>query len=204
MMGRLKWHRRLCRARGATMEVEFVVRRDDVMAYYEYMSHHSRGPAWGRITGRGWALVVCLGLLCALSLYLCIREDWPLSTILGPLVFLVPLLAMLLSLHLMRRQVVGHLLRGGLEKAADESGKLGWKRVTLTPEAVLAASENSSTAIAWAGVEKIVIAGEQALLFDSPTSALIIPRRTFADEEAFRAFVATAQRYRDAAGDGNS
>src|SRR5215475_5272012 len=71
----------------------------------------------------------------------------------------------------------------------------------LTPEALLTASEYGSGTTFWSGIEKIIIAGERALMFDSPTSAQVVPRRAFADEDQFREFVAIARRYRDEARD---
>jgi hypothetical protein len=178
------------------MEVEFVLRPDDVMAFHEYVWDHP--PKGGRgYRGLSWVWLVLLGLLSLLSVPSLIQGDWSLYVIWGPLMFVTFLLLKLFWRPLLRRQV-----RKTLEQKADQNAKqLGWKRLTLSPESLIAVSEHRTVTICWAGIEKIVIAGERALIFDSPTSAHVVPRRAFADEDEFRDFVAIARRYRDAAKD---
>ncbi len=178
------------------MEVEFVLRPDDVMALYEYAWDN---PAKG--AGRGarmlrWALLIILGLLSGFSVLALVLGHYSFSVFFLPTMFILYLLLVLFRRPLLRRAA-----RRNLAHKVNKNAKLlGWQRFVLTPESLTAASEQSTTTLAWTAIEKIII-GERAMIFDSPSSAYVIPRRAFADEEAFREFVATARRYRDAAKD---
>ena len=177
------------------MEVEYVLRPDDIMAFHDYFWDH---PPKGVGPGRpllSWSLLVLLGILSLLYAPSLFRGDRSFVAIYCPVVFVLLLVAKLFRRPLLRRQV-----RRNLEQKADKNAKLlGWKRLTLTPEALIAASEQSTTTLAWTMIEKIVIVGEGALMLDSPSSAYIVPRRAFTDEGEFRAFVTMARRYRHTA-----
>jgi YcxB-like protein len=196
MMGPLKWHRFAAGVSGGTaMEVEFVLRPDDVMAFHDYLwAHPPKQARTLAASGLSWGLVLISGLLSLCSAYWLLQGDYSFITVYPPVLFLMALL-----LRLSWRSRSRWIVRRNLARKVDKNAKLlGWQRLALTPEALAASSEHSTTTLAWAAIEKIVITEKHALIFDSPTTAYVVPRRAFADEDEFREFVATARDYRDA------
>jgi hypothetical protein len=183
------------------MEIEFVLLPEDILALHEYLWDHPEQFGRKR-AGSLWIFLVAFGLLTAISIaVLATSGEWNAMTIFAPTVFVLLLCLQFFGRRLLRRQV-----RRNLERKADANTKalLGWRRITLAPEGIRTASESSNTTAFWPSIEKIVIGGEQAFIFNSARAAHVIPRRAFADEAAFREFVAAARRYRDAAQDSTS
>jgi hypothetical protein len=176
------------------MEVEFVVRADDVLAAHEYVWDQPTNQVG--VAGSTWAVLVFVGALLPCAGFLYVQGQLPLAALLIPILFVgVVSLKLIFWRPVLRRQ-----LRRDLDQRADIKSKfLGWRRFKLTPEALVTATEHSSTTHAWAGVEKIAIASERAFFFYAPTLADVVPRRAFPDEESFKQFMEAAQRYWEAA-----
>ena len=187
------------------MEVEFVLRRDDVLAFFDYALDHPPKQLRGGAEWFSWLWlipIVLLGFHSLLSIEPIIQGD-PFS--IGAPIFFVTFLFFWLFRRRLKRQFQRRALLKSLDRKADKNAKLlGWQRLSLGPEGISHTTEFNTTTIFWAGIEKIVIARERALIFDSPTSAYVVPQRALASEKAFLEFVETARSYHDLAKEGGA
>jgi hypothetical protein len=185
---------RLRSEQGGAVEVEFVIRPDDVLAFHEYVWDHQAGQAGG--AGSTWAALVFVGAVLPCAGFLYVQGQLSLTGLLIPILFVVIVLLKLVFW----RPVLRRQMRRNLDQKADINSKLlGWRRFKLTPEALVVATEHSNSTHAWAGFQRIEIARDRAFFFDSPTSAHVVPGRAFSDENSFKQFVETGRRYWDAA-----
>jgi hypothetical protein len=65
---------------------------------------------------------------------------------------------------------------------------LGWKRVTLTEEALLSEAKFIKVENLWKGIRKIVRSKHYLLIYNTALSAYVIPRRAFASVEDWDRF----------------
>jgi hypothetical protein len=160
-----------------TMEIEYVLRPDDVLAFHEYAWDHPTKQM--KAAAKGFTiLLLFLGLMALLAVPNFMRGDLSATNF-----FPVTLFAAALLYRLRWRSQKLRLVRRDLEEGADQNSReLGWRRVVLTPEAITTTTERESCTRYWSAVEKIIITGEWALIFTSPTSANIVPGRAFADK----------------------
>src|SRR5262249_16615931 len=151
----------------ATVEVEYVLRLDDLVALNDYLLEHPHGGTKGGAQSPSWiwlAFMILLALLLVLSIS---RGEFSFTT-----VWLAVVVACALVLILLRRRLARRLVRGNVVRLADRNARmLGWRRLTLTPESLIAASQYRTITLAWPGVEKIVISGDRAFIFDSSLMA---------------------------------
>jgi hypothetical protein len=76
---------------------------------------------------------------------------------------------------------------------------LGKQRVTLSPEGITKASDFDRTTIAWSGVERVIADKDFVFVYISAVTAIIVPRRAFADAVGFDEFVLKATGYHEEA-----
>jgi hypothetical protein len=88
------------------------------------------------------------------------------------------------------RRVILRLLSEGKNK-----GLAGMHTLTIGPEDIAAVSDNVDARLNWGGVEKLESDKEHFYIYLSAVSALIIPKRAFADENEFQKFIAAVQAY---------
>jgi len=69
----------------------------------------------------------------------------------------------------------------------------------LTPEELIQSNDLTKNATRWEAVEKVSIRRDHGFIYFSGGSALIVPKRAFADESAFEQFMQTAKSYRESA-----
>jgi hypothetical protein len=72
-------------------------------------------------------------------------------------------------------------------------------RVTISAESVTDAGEHCQTATAWRAVERVAASEEHAYIYTNALTAIIVPRRAFADPPEFEQFVRLAKDYREKA-----
>jgi hypothetical protein len=72
---------------------------------------------------------------------------------------------------------------------------LGKKEVSITPVEIVEAGATRSTTVRWQAVQQIVQNGDALYVYISATEAMIIPRRSFADDAAFAAFKGAMLEY---------
>jgi YcxB-like protein len=72
-------------------------------------------------------------------------------------------------------------------------------RLAIAPDWFRYANRFAETGHRWNNFDKIAITDSHTFFFTSATGAYLLPRRAFADKEAYFEFAQTAQRYFDAA-----
>lgn len=77
---------------------------------------------------------------------------------------------------------------------------LGIRRMTITPEFLIASSPIMQSAQRWIGIEKICLDSGAIIIFNSAMSAYILPRRAFNSDQHFHEFAAQAEKYLAASG----
>jgi hypothetical protein len=176
------------------MEVEFVLRADDVLAFHEYyLKRQSRGGQ------RQWLVpVVCL-LLTALVWYGYILPSA--NDITLPLGLTVLFIILTTFSWAQRRRLPARILSQLRRQLDDEWNKklIGWRRLSLTPESMTYTSKLMTASAQWQAVEQIILTEDHAFFFTTRTSGFVLPAEAFSDEEAFREFVQAARRYRRSA-----
>src|SRR5581483_1561727 len=121
---------------GTAMEVEFVMRPDDIMAFQEYMADHPPKGYETGLKGPSWRWIVGFGIFSLLPVLCFVYVSMPFYVLffvlLGPIIFLV-----FVHTKLRWRSIYLGSVRRGLERNADENAKkLGWKRFTLSREGI--------------------------------------------------------------------
>src|SRR5439155_1020677 len=74
---------------------------------------------------------------------------------------------------------------------------LGRQRVAIDPEGVHYSTREADGLLRWSAVQQVGRSGGHVFLYLTAVSALVVPRRAFANEEAFRAFHRLARQYRE-------
>jgi hypothetical protein len=176
------------------MDVEFVLRVDDVLALHRYCLE--RQP---RTSRPQWVLLGGCLLLTGLVWFNYIRTDATDFTL--PLVLSACFLGLSIFALMPRKMMVDKVL-GQLRRQLDDEWNrklVGRRRLSVTPEAITFTSEVTTFSVRWPAVEQIVITEDHAFFLVTRSTGLILPIRAFEDEEAFREFVKTARGYRKSA-----
>jgi hypothetical protein len=177
------------------MNVEFVLRADDLLALHRYLLE--RRPR----AGQGlWAWLI-VGVLL-LGLWVWLGHDHPMWTDTTlPLILAAGFLG-LAAFAVFQRQTMPARVLGQLRKQLDDEWNrklLGWRRLSINPESITFTSELTTFSVRWPAVERIVTTEDHAIFLVTRQTGLVLPVRAFRDEEAFRDFVKTARAYRKAA-----
>jgi len=179
------------------MEVEYSLSPDDLVAFHQYDPRRATSAAG---TSRGSQLVAmllamgCLGAL-ALAGIAVVAGRWS-SQILHLL--LLGLLAGVAAVPILfRERLLSSYTRWYYRHAGSQY--FSPQRLKLTPEALIISSAAAETTTRWEGIERITVTHDYAFFFNSQNSAFLLPRRAFANEQDFLAFVEAAQRYQEAA-----
>jgi YcxB-like protein len=72
---------------------------------------------------------------------------------------------------------------------------LGRQRVTISPESITRSSDFDQTTVRWSAVERVIKDKNHAFVYTSALTAIIVPRRAFADTVAFDVFVLKSTEY---------
>jgi hypothetical protein len=174
------------------MEVEYLLEVEDVVVFNVHVVRHDVPHLR---PGKNLLRVVLLGggagaLLVALD---CSREGRVSGSTVLLLVLLVffGLLTGLLQL-LQPRMLADNVRR--MFRGTEGRGHLRPTRVVLSDAGVTTERQHERSFVAWAGIEKVTATDDHLYLFDAPFSAVIVPRRAFADEWRFRDFADFASR----------
>jgi YcxB-like protein len=176
------------------MTAEYDLTKDDLTAFNLY--HHRHSPTARRQYLRAWFTPAILWLLvCTGIWYLAdMKRDTPLQTFLD----LLPLfsgaaihLALFPWLYRRRlRKIIGSMVSEG-----ENRGLFDRRRVTMSAQEVIDASEFSRNSTAWRSVERVVISREYLYIYTNALAAIILPERAFADRSEFDTFARTATEY---------
>jgi hypothetical protein len=172
------------------MEVEYVLGMEEVLAFNLYVHRHAPALRRRTWTARLTVPAICLGAWVMLAGF--VQEPGPVI-VLG--VFLgVIALAFFLAFPSRARHAVVRLVQR-LYSETNSRGAFGRRRMTITPDTVTEAGELTVTTKKWAAVDKIVEDQRHVYFYVSALSAFILPKSAFPNEDAFRAFLETAERY---------
>jgi len=171
------------------MQLKFDLTKEDVIAFNMYHYAHSpslRRKKWVNLV---WGMV--LALVCVLAA-IAVKGSGGSADFLWSLLVSIPLYIACYPFLLRRAQrtAVERLIAEGQNR--DQFGK---KQVTITPIEITAGGDLTSTTVRWKAVERIEVAEAYAYVYFSALQAVIIPRRAFASDEEFSAWVETARKY---------
>ena len=173
------------------LQAEFDQTIEDIKAFYAYGL--PRAPAarrQKRITQIGSAiLVVGVGVLVC---YL-IGYGFPPPAFGWIYIGLAALGAAYLTPGMIYKQHMKQVL--GLYEREDYRQLLGPTKVELRPDGVGITSPVGTANIEWSAIETIATTAEHLFLQRDSLSALVIPRRAFADAAAFDRFIEAARLY---------
>ncbi|HKI35616.1 MAG TPA: hypothetical protein VKA46_27415 [Gemmataceae bacterium] len=169
------------------MEVQYILKADDVLACLKY---HGMSPP-PIVSRRSKALMVLLIIGGAILLeYFGVR---------GAIAVFVLALAVSLSVWRCTRSALKdfrlqqHVKRGGY------SEWLGLYQVNINSEVLIVVREGRASLTKWAEVRGIHRVGGNAFFYLPDSTVLILPQRPFESNEAFEEYVAAAQGFRKAA-----
>ncbi len=173
------------------LQAEFDQTLEDIKAFYVYAL--PRSPAarrQKRVTQWGSAiLIVGLGLL----VFYLIGYGFPPPAFGFVYIALAALGAAYLTPGMIYKQHMKQVL--GLYEREDYRQLLGPTQVELRPDAVAVTSPIGTANIEWPGIAEIATTADHLFLQRDSLSALVIPRRAFADAAAFDRFVEAARLY---------
>lgn len=180
------------------MTAEYEITQDDLTAFNLY--HHRHSSTARRHYLRSWFIPVFLLLLvCTGIWYLADRErgtPWRTFLDLWPLFCMVPLYLLYFPWAYRRKL---HKIVAGMVNEGRNRGLFCRHRTTISPERVTRVGEFGQTSVVWSAVEKVVLTDDYAYIYISAVSAIIIPRRAFADSSEFGKFVRTAGEFQEKA-----
>jgi hypothetical protein len=116
---------------------------------------------------------------------------------LSSLALITPIIVLLLPFMIFQDRITDWQIRRNARKGPNAKALFEAQRLKLTQEGLLSESQTSSTFFRWYCVEHIGFTPTHAFIYTAPTHALVVPRRAFENEAAFKAFIDTAMRYRE-------
>lgn len=180
------------------MTAEFELRKDDWSAFNFY--HHFHSPTARRQYLRAWfspTILLLLGFL-GVSLLVSLNSPTPGSTFLALLPLFSGVPVYLLWFPWAYRRKVKKIVVGMIGEGRNRT-LLGKQRVTLSPEGITKSSDFDRTTVAWSGVERVIKDQDYLFVYISALTAIIVPRRAFADAVGFNEFAIQATRYQEEA-----
>ena len=180
------------------MTAEYELAKEDWSAFNFY--HHFHSPTARRHYLRAWfssvvgVLLVCLGI----SLLASLNSPTPGSTFLALLPLYSGVLFCLLWFPWAYRRKVNKIVIGMIGEGRNRT-LFGKQRVAISPENISRSSDFDQTTIAWSAIERVVKDKDHAFVYTSALTAILVPRRAFADAVGFDEFVLKATGYHEAA-----
>jgi hypothetical protein len=171
------------------MEITYTLTPEDVVAFNRHQFETS--PSLQRSYRMGFLW----GVLAAAAFYL-ILGAWD-----NPWNALFPALFLIIYLIWYPLTIRRNLSRVGQRMKTEGANRRVWGRHTLTlsETELTAESEFEYSRLRWAGVERVDLTETHIFIYDSTTSAHVIPKRCFADLQAAQAFYHAAKNYSDRA-----
>jgi hypothetical protein len=182
----------------SAMTAEYELTKEDWSAFNFY--HHFHSPTARRQYLRAWissvlvVLLVCLGVSVLASL----NSPTPGSTFLSLLPLYSGVLFCLLWFPWAYRRKVNKIVAGMIGEGRNRT-LFGKQRVTISRDSISRSSDFDQTTIAWSAIERVVKGKDYAFVYTSALTAIIVPRRAFADDLGFDEFVLKATGYQEEA-----
>jgi YcxB-like protein len=182
-----------------TLTAEYELTKEDWSAFNFY--HHFHSPTARRQYRRAWffSVVLVLVLCLVISVLASLNSPRPGSTFVALLPLYSGVLFCLFWFPWVYRRKVRKIVAGMIGEGRNRT-LLGRQRVTISPEGISRSSDFDQSTISWSGIEQVVKDKNYAFVYTSALSAIIVPRRAFADDIGFDAFVMKATGYHQEAG----
>ncbi len=181
------------------VEVTYTLTKEDLWGFQRF--HMSRKGKWRWLTRAGTGLFVALWVL---QLWLVIRLliEWRFAFGLGPRVW-----SLIFAVHqhtlvnfLIISLFLAYLLWGqkflSVRQVTDASLLSMPKRMRIGPQGVEVVTERERVQRAWGDIRDIDSDKECLYLYMTPTNALVVPKRAFANAETAQAFEGQARAFR--------
>lgn len=168
-----------------TVELEYDVVLDDIHAFNLHYARTAEVSVRSRRLARIALTFVLAALLATLGL-------WSRA----PLPFWLLGLLILFGWYSMFPARFDQMLRRQTERMYAENpqgGLLGRHRLTLEPEWLVERTPLRESRTHWRAVGRVVSTDTHAFVYVTSFTAVIVPRRAFSTDEAFRAFLATVE-----------
>lgn len=183
------------------MEVEYELSAEDLTALRRHMQ--KRGPnrqQYWLFTAYG----IILLLFAVISAFVRYLVPLPLGVYLGLLLLGIGVGSWmtLIGLALYTQLRAPNAFRKALQQRSYAEKVLGWRRFSIDAQGICNKSEISCVIFLWKGIDKIVTTSEHTFIYVTKSAAFAIPRRAFADDRAFDAFVEAAKQFHSAANEG--
>ena len=180
---------------GDRLSVEYHLTEADILAYYLYYTRSSPMIRRERLL----ALVGLPAIACALLLLLCLTRSFTAPESFWKVVLYywyfwasIPIwvcLRLFFASESRRRRRFLKLINEG------DRHLIGPRKVCISPEELHESSMFVEATTRWAAFEQVATTADYIYLSSGPTLMVAIPRRAFPDEETFRDFARTIQRY---------
>jgi len=176
------------------MTAEYELTKDDWSAFNLY--HHFHSPTARRQYRRAWVssvlivLLVCLGISVLASL----NSPNPLSTFMALLPLFSAVVLAIPWFPWVYRRKLKRIVAGMIGEGRNRT-LLGRQRVTISREFITRSGDFDQTTVRWSAVERVIKDKNHAFVYTSALTAIIVPRRAFADTVAFDAFVLKSTEY---------
>ncbi len=176
---------------------DYELNNDDMLSYYSY--NYEQSPTLGRarkLIRRALLLAIAVELLVAVVLLVVLGRSYlPFAVALAAFAVLA-ILYYLLSPLLIRKSLRGVVARDYGHGRDKLTGK---HKLSISPDAVTDITDMGESTTRWNAIEWIASTDQYLFMAVRGSGPYIVPRRAFANEEAFRQSVDTAKAYHQAA-----
>lgn len=172
--------------------VEFALTLDDYLAF---QIHHRQRAS--KMSARralvGWLLAV--SLLVGMYLLFILRFDADSSSVIA---VMIPFVLIVLVLRALPKPILKHQAKK-LEKQGHLRKILAGQTFTITPTGIAQSGEFGTSQQPWKSIFRIDSTESHVFFYQSPSTALLVPARAFANQRQFEKFVSDAREYQNAA-----
>jgi hypothetical protein len=174
-----------------SQQVEYDLTVDDMMAFYDDALR--RAPEAKRQLRYHMILTTLIAVICCFFVFYVLGVGFPpdSSYLIGTGLVVVVLLAK--SWSRVHKAMLRNIRR--YYDRNENRRKFGLRTVVVGPDGVTANSVLEATLTTWEAVTEIVVRHEFVFFHSDSLSALVVPRRAFADDFAFETFVEAAQTF---------
>jgi hypothetical protein len=172
------------------MNLDFDFTEQDLVDFSVH--HHVHSPAQRRITWGGYAVIAVAGVTLWLVLLLHVGLTEVNARKFGPLLLTIPIVWGIYRLSF--RFNLKHVVREMLDEAQNR-GLLGKKHLELTPREITVSDGQESQSTRWQAVERIEESSDAIYIYYGSMEAILIPRRAFPSDEAWKGCAKTARAY---------
>jgi hypothetical protein len=175
------------------MQVEYDLGQDDYVALNIHLNN--RGSTGRRLTVARWALLILQAILLIVLFYPQLVGGG-----IGLWIGLLPIVGVaglwLVVVPFVYRQWIRSQVKAVMRPG---NAGLGHHWLYLSTSGICDRSEQAESATSWHEIEELAVSRGHLFLYTNPTTAHVVPRRAFANGDAFEEFVAQATELRESA-----